>query len=169
MLLSRARLHETASVQALAPMLLPANPSDRRMAAHRLVWSLMTDGVDRTRDFLWREEKPGAFLILGPRPATTDGSLFTVEYKDWAPSLRKEDLLGFTLRANATVSVRHPGQRGKRHDVVMHALTGEGEGTRAERRPLTVVGAGAAWLEAQGTRHGFLLKSNLLTRIIHDG
>jgi CRISPR system Cascade subunit CasE len=162
MFLSRARLRSDSSVQAIAPLLLPEDGHARLLAAHRLVWSLMSDDPDRTRDFLWREEKPGAFLILAPRPADTNAGLFDVESKPWEPTLRAGDWLGFMLRANPTVArgagIRMPGQRGvrgKRHDVVMDALHDVTPGARAARWPDAVVAAGRQWLIQQGARVGF--------------
>jgi CRISPR system Cascade subunit CasE len=162
MFLSRARLRSDSSVQAIAPLLLPEDGHARLLAAHRLVWSLMSDDPGRTRDFLWREEKPGAFLILAPRPADANGGLFDVDSKPWEPALRAGDRLGFMLRANPTVArsvgVRELGKRGvrgKRHDVVMDALHGVVPGARAAQRPDAVVTAGRQWLIQQGTRAGF--------------
>ena len=105
MFLSRARLRADSSVQAIAPLLLPDGRSmPDCWQTHRLVWSLMSDEPDRARDFLWREEQPGAFLILAPRPADAGGGLFDVESKPWEPALRVGDRLGFMLRANPTVA-----------------------------------------------------------------
>jgi CRISPR system Cascade subunit CasE len=163
MFLSRARLRSDSSVRALAPLLLPEDGHARLLAAHRLVWSLMSDDPGRTRDFLWREEQPGAFLILAPRPADTEGGLFAVESKPWEPSLQAGDRLGFMLRANPTVArgagVREPGKRGlrgKRHDVVMDALHDVVPGARAVQRPEAIVAAGRHWLTQQGLRAGFM-------------
>ena len=80
MFLSRARLRQDASVRALAPLLLPPDDSARALASHRIIWSLMADTPDRRRDFLWREDGHGAFLILAPRPALANGGLFDVEH-----------------------------------------------------------------------------------------
>lgn len=169
MFLSRARLRSDSSVKAIAPLLLPADDHARLLAAHRLVWSLMSDDPERTRDFLWREEQPGAFLILAPRPADPNGGLFDVESKPWEPRLRAGDRLGFMLRANPTVarnaSVRVPGQRGvrgKRHDVVMDVLHDVAPGKRAAQRPDAVSAAGERWLIQQGTRVGFKPDSDTL-------
>jgi CRISPR system Cascade subunit CasE len=169
MFLSRARLRADSSVQAIAPLLLPADGHARLLAAHRLVWSLMSDDPNRTRDFLWREEQPGAFLILAPRPANGNGGLFVVESKPWEPTLRAGDRLGFMLRANPTVSrsaeAREPGKRGvrgKRHDVVMDALHDVAPGLRAAQRPDAVVAAGRQWLIQQGIRVGFAPDVNAL-------
>jgi CRISPR system Cascade subunit CasE len=161
MFLSRARLRPDSSVQAFAPLLLPEDGHARLLAA-QLVWSLMSDNPGRIRDFLWREEQPGAFLILAPRPADAEGGLFDVESKPWEPLLQAGDRLGFMLRANPTVArragAREPEKRdvrGKRHDVVMDALRDVAPGAHAAQRSDAVVAAGRQWLIQQGTRVGF--------------
>ena len=156
MFLSRARLSADSSVRALAPLLLPSEDSTRLLAAHRLVWSLMSDDADRTRDFLWREEQQGTFLILAPRPAL-DGRLFDVQSKLWKPNLQTGDRLGFLLRANPTVSrSAGAGLRGKRLDVVWDALRHIPLGERAGVRREVLVDAGREWLIRQGARAGFV-------------
>jgi CRISPR system Cascade subunit CasE len=156
MVLSRATLRADSSVRALAPLLLPATGAERLLAGHRLVWSLMSDAPGRARDFLWREEAPGKFLILAPRAAVADGSLFDVESKPWAPALRPGDRLGFVLRAHATVARGDAsGRRGRRRDVVMDALFDVPKADRAARRPGVVTEAGTRWLAAQGSRAAF--------------
>jgi CRISPR system Cascade subunit CasE len=122
----------------------------------------MSDNPGRVRDFLWREEQPGAFLILASRPADAEGGLFDVESKPWEPSLQTGDRLSFLLRANPTVArgtgVREsgkPGLRGKRHDVVMDALRDVAPGKRGAERPEAIVAAGRQWLIQQGVRLGF--------------
>jgi CRISPR system Cascade subunit CasE len=163
MFLSRARLRADSAVRAIAPLLLPQDGPDRLLAAHRLVWSLMSDEADRTRDFLWREEQQGAFLILAPRPAAANGGLFDVQSKPWEPNLRAGDRLGFLLRANPTVArSAGPGLRGKRHDVVMDALRNVAPGERAAARREVVVTAGRDWLTRQGARAGFVPDEDVL-------
>ena len=163
MFLSRAQLRADTAVRAIAPLLLPANSHARLLAAHRLVWSLMSDDPNRTRDFLWREERPGGFLILAPRPAEAGGGLFDVESKAWEPALRAGDRLGFLLRANPTVArSAGPGLRGKRHDVVVDAMRDMASGTRADVRPVVILDAGREWLMRQGVRAGFAPESDTL-------
>jgi CRISPR system Cascade subunit CasE len=169
MFLSRARLRSDSSVRAIAPLLLPEDGHARLLAAHRLVWSLMSDDPGRTRDFLWREEQPGAFLILAPRPADATGGLFDIESKPWEPALRAGDRLGFMLRANPTVArsvgaraLGKRGLRGKRHDVVMDALYDVAKDERAAARPDAILAAGRQWLTQQGGRVGFEPKSDTL-------
>ncbi len=127
-------------------------------AVNRLVWALLTDGPDRQRDFLWREEGPGRFMALSTRPPTPMPDLFDVDAKPFEPALARGDRLVFSLRANPVVArVAAPGQRGKRHDVVMDALHALPQAQRAAARLGAVADAGQAWLERQGAAHGFTL------------
>ena len=154
LVLSRIRLRRDASARALAPLLLPEGQA-RIAAAHRLVWALFADGEDRRRDFLWREEAPGRFLALSARPpAAMD--LFDVDSTAFEPALSVGDRLGFALRANAVIARSGgPGQRGRRHDVVMDALRSVPLDARAAARLDAVVAAGRAWIARQGASHGF--------------
>ncbi|UFN49153.1 type I-E CRISPR-associated protein Cas6/Cse3/CasE [Roseomonas sp. OT10] len=155
--LSRIRLRREAPVAALARLLVPEGEGARTAAGHHLIWSVFSDGPERRRDFLWREEAPGRFLALSARRPEDATGLFTVESRPFEPALAPGDRLGFALRANPVVSrTAGPGRRGQRHDVVMDALRHVPPGPeRAEARPATILSAGRAWLAGQGERHGF--------------
>jgi len=154
--LSRIRLKREAPVAALAKLLVPAEAGAQAMAAHRLVWALFADGPDRRRDFLWRQDRPGEYLALSSRPPGPLHDIFSIETKEFAPMLAVGDRLGFRLHANPVVALpQGPGKRGKRADVVMHALHGIPQGERAALRLEKAVAAGRAWLARQGESHGF--------------
>ena len=154
--LSRARLRRDAPVAALAELLVPNNPADRTGASHKLVWALFADRADRRRDFLWREEKPGHFMVLSSRPPDDLHRLFDLDFKPFAPALSVGDRLDFTLRANPVVArPEAQGQRGKRHDVVMDLLRAVPHGERAKARPEAMLTAGRAWFARQGKAYGF--------------
>lgn len=154
--LSRVRLRRDAPVAALANLLVPQDTADRAAASHRLVWALFADTADRRRDFLWREEKPGHFMALSARPPADPHGLFDLESKPFAPMLSPGDRLGFTLRVNPVVARSEaPGERGKRHDVVMDLLRDVPKQERAKARPEAVLTAGRAWLAGQGEANGF--------------
>lgn len=154
--LCRARLRRnTAAVGSLARLLVPEGGGARIAAAHHLVWALFADTPDRQRDFLWRQEGPGRFMALSARPPLSLSDLFEVECKPFEPALARGDRLQFSLRANPVVSRGAPGQRGKRHDVVMNALHALSKEKRAEARLQAVADAGMAWLARQGAAHGF--------------
>lgn len=155
--LTRARLRRDPSIASIAPLLLPTDASPRAGAAHQLMWSLFAGNPDAQRDFLWREDQSGTFFILSCR-APDESPVFNTETKEFAPLLAVGDKLRFTLRANATRSLKEPdAPRGKRADVVMAALKSVAPCQRASARPGLILKEGRAWLETQGTRHGFTL------------
>lgn len=163
--LTRAKLRRDPSIAAIAPLLLPAEPSPRAGAAHQLVWSLFAGDPDATRDFLWREDQHGTFFILSARPPG-ENPVFETETKEFAPTLAEGDSLRFSLRANATRSLKEPGTaRGKRADVVMAALKSVPPGERNESRPGLIASTGRTWLEAQGARRGFTLVEGAALRV----
>lgn len=155
--LSRARLRrDTGATTALARLLVPDAEGARAAAAHRLVWALFTDGPERKRDFLWREEAPGRFMTLSARPPTAVPDLFDIDTKSFDPMLAAGDQLLFSLRANPVVSrPQAPGQQSKRHDVVMDALRARPRDQRAAARLNTAIQAGREWLHRQEEANGF--------------
>jgi CRISPR system Cascade subunit CasE len=157
--LSRIRLRRDGSVLALARLLVPdGEAAIRHAAGHNLLWSLFADGPDRQRDFLWREERSGQFLVLSSREPTDRHGLFTIESKPFEPRLAAGDRLRFSLRANPVVSRSSAsGIRGARHDVIMDALRHVPREDRAAQRLSITLKAGRAWLTKQGERFGFVL------------
>lgn len=166
--LVRARLRRDRPAAALAPLLLPAEEGARVGAAHRLIWSLFADGSDRRRDFLWREIGPGAFLALARRPPADPHDLFHLDWKPFALSLSPGQRLGFSLRANPTVSMPGgQGQRGKRRDAVTRAIGALAHercpDQRRAQRAVAAEAAASAWLARQGERSGFTPDPDRLT------
>lgn len=167
--LSRARLmvDHGEALSAIAPVLLPDNPSQRVGLAHRLVWLLFQDIPNATRDFIWREEGDGRYLILSPRAPTNRNGLFELETKSFKPHLERGDELRFQLRANPTVArksalteeTRKSRTRGKRVDVVMDLLSKEPKDQRAKKRDDCIQHAGRQWMDEQGSRNGFTVVS----------
>lgn len=157
--LSHIRLSRSPSAKALAGLLLPDDQAQRRSAHHNLLWSVFADNPERKRDFLWREEADGSFLVLSARlPSQTD--LFEPhQVKPFAPSLAAGDRLGFLLRVNATRV-----KKGERVDVVMDALHQVPKNERAALRMKYADKEGAAWLARQGDTSGF----RLLDATVHD-
>lgn len=154
--LSRVRLRRDVPAAALARLLVPDDTVARADASHRLVWALFADTPGRRRDFLWREEEPGRFMLLSARPPTDPHDLFQIENKPFEPALSPGDRLGFTLRANPTVDRSSPSRhRSTRHDVVMDLLRQQPADSRAEARPTVMIQAGRDWLARQGQAHGF--------------
>lgn len=168
--LSRIRLSRRPSAQALSALLSPPDAGARLSAHHQLLWAAFSDGPDRQRDFLWREERPGEFFTLSARPPNAMDLFEPHESRPFAPDLSPGDRLAFALRANATRTEKtgglsSGGKEKKRHiDLVMdalHAIPGRAalpEGADSQRAPERMARAqeaGRAWLEGQGTRAGF--------------
>ena len=66
--LSRLRIARNPQVAALAQLLNPEHAGRRMDAHHRLLWSAFSGDADAPRDFLWRDEGRGNFLVLSARP-----------------------------------------------------------------------------------------------------
>ena len=162
--LSRVQIARGADLDALRPLIDPralhgaaVDPRElgrRTDAHHRLIWTLFADSPDRRRDFLWRDEGKGRFTILSHRLPAPSRVFETPETKPFAPVLAAGDRLGFALRANATRD-RAGEAKGRRVDVVMHALHDVPPKARAKVRMAIAQVAAADWIAGQGTRAGF--------------
>lgn len=155
LIFSRLRLRRDAALSALAPVLAPDDDNGRADRGHRLLWAVFSDGPDRARDFLWRQEDPGRFFVLSARAPLDPHHLFEIESKPFAPDLAKGDRLRFALRANAVVARKIDGVRGKRDDIVMRRLHSVPGPERAQRRDEIAREAGRDWLTNQGEKSGF--------------
>jgi CRISPR system Cascade subunit CasE len=171
--LSRARLRSARgeALSAIAPLLIPDDPERRAGHSHRILWLLFQDIPDADRDFLWRDDGHGRYLILSRRLPHDPHNLFEVDTKTFEPALASGDRLRFALRANPVVARKGGSHdppragrvRGKRVDVVMDALRAvpptdwSARAGRAFERDGLVKTAGRAWLERQGAKSGFRL------------
>ncbi|MEQ1695273.1 MAG: type I-E CRISPR-associated protein Cas6/Cse3/CasE [Hyphomicrobiaceae bacterium] len=168
--LSRARLRagRGEALSAIAPLLLPDDTRHQAGHAHRILWLLFQDTPDSKRDFLWRDEGGGKYMILSPRPPSDPLGLFELDSKPFAPALEAGDALSFALRANPVVASKPartlqrlekggPRTRGQKVDVVMHALKDVPKGARGTVRDEVAAQAGTAWLTSQGGKSGFRL------------
>jgi CRISPR system Cascade subunit CasE len=153
--LSRLSLRRDASLATLAPLLIPGDSRGRVEAAHRLIWAAFSDGPERKRDFLWRQDDKRRWLALSSRRPDDAHQLFEIESKIFAPVLEKGHRLTFVLRANAVVTRKDEGGRQKRSDIVMDRLRGFPQGERATARGRMALEAGRDWLAAQGAKAGF--------------
>lgn len=151
--LSRLTLSRQPSVAALDALLDPDCTGQRADAHHRLIWSAFAGDPSATRDFLWRAEGRGRFLVLSARPPAPSPLFEPPEVKPFAPDLAVGDRLAFVLRANATRQRKGVG----RVDVVMDALHAIPQGERAARRMACAQEAAQDWMAGQGARHGFAL------------
>ena len=171
--LTRAVLDRDAPEHALRPLIDPPDGGAALDAHHRLIWTLFP-GRDAKRDFLWRADGKGRFLILSAREPEPSGLFRPLETKPFGPVLAPGDRLAFILRANATRDRRSaPGEpvargtarrprKDRRVDIVMHAMKDRGIArgiagpeSRAARRMDVACEAARAWLAGRGERAGF--------------
>ena len=118
--LTHAQLRrDTPAARQLANLLLKHNDRDR---GHGLVWNLFADDPEATRDFLYREIEVGGYLLVSVRRPMAEPALWTLRSKPYAPALASGDRLGFSLRANPTISLSQPDRRpSRRVDVFLDA------------------------------------------------
>jgi len=153
--LSRLTLNVDAPSRALIPLL---NPSDKELAAdshHRLIWSLFSDSVTRTRDFLWRYDGGRRFFALSARPPRESDLFLPAETKLFEPKLKSGDQLKYVLRTNATRTRKQSDGSRLRVDVVMDRLHGIKTIERAAKRQKAAQEAADIWIRRQGERCGF--------------
>src|SRR5262249_47532722 len=141
--LSRARLRSSRgeALSAIAPLLIPRTRSERAGNAHRILWLLFQNDPNARRDFLWRDEGRGRFLILSKRRPSDPLGVFDIETKPFDPVLTSGDRLAFALRANPVIATKQAATpradrarvRSRRVDVVLHALY---RIPKAERAPV---------------------------------
>jgi CRISPR system Cascade subunit CasE len=126
---------------------------------HSLIWDLFTDGPDRTRDFIYRQELAEglpAFFSVSERIPNDRSGVWAVEPKPYAPVVHPGQKLSFVLRANPVRTKRDEKNKQHRHDVVMEAKTRLKE--EQSPRPLEseiVQQAGFVWLATRGEDYGF--------------
>lgn len=163
--LSRLTLKRTPSAQALSALLNPSDDARRIDAHHRLIWTVFAGDPAAKRDFLWREEGDGRFLVLSQRPPHSADLFEAPDVKPFDPAVRVGDRLAFLLRANATRTVKtnritQSGKRERSHrDVVMDLLRPTPKEERAEARMAAAQQAGQTWLASIGARNGFTTES----------
>jgi CRISPR system Cascade subunit CasE len=167
--ISRLALRQSPTVEALAALINPADAAMRMDAHHRLIWTAFAGAPEATRDFLWRDEGEGRFMVLSPRPPAAADLFDQPVVKPFAPVLSAGDRLDFLLRANATRTIKtdritDSGKRERAHrDVVMELLHAVPRGERAPVRSDLAEQAGADWMAGQGARHGFGLERVAIT------
>ena len=176
--LCRARLARNVCLDTLVALLQGKgmHGSPVGQSAHHLVWSLYADTPERTRDFLWLEERSNQFLILSDRMPENRLGVFDIErITRFEPMLEPGSILGFSLRANPVVRKKTDGD-GRRYtvkrDVVGLALkANDGE----KPKQMIVRQSVMEWLRrvAQGTGcahdnedtkngHGFMIDEDAL-------
>ena len=174
--ITRAVLNRQAPEYALKPLLDPEDRNAALDAHRRLIWTLFPDRT-ANRDFLWRADGKGKFVIVSARKPQHTRLFSPIESKPYSPALSTGDRLVFILRVNATKdrrtsrqeevrgNERRP-QKDRRVDIVMHALhelVQKGEDTggdfRTSRRMDIANDVARSWFAKQGTHRGYSVEN----------
>ncbi len=156
--LSRIKLNSHAPMRALSGLLEPNDLNARIDINHRLIWTLFSDGPDRSRDFLWRADFRNQFFTLSSRPPQANDLFGPLETKEFSPNLASGDKLGFVMRANATRAKQFK-EGVRRVCVVMEQLHEIEPKHRAEQRLKLAESAANDWMNRQAETRGFILRS----------
>ncbi len=173
--LTRAVINRNAPEHALVPLLNPHNRNEAMDAHHRLMWTLFPDPAAK-RDFLWRADTKGVFIILSTRKPQNLSLFDPLESKPFTPDLSVGDRLKFILRANATkdrrsnpeeelvLGTKRKPRKDRRVDIVMNALHTQGitshrtgSESRSAKRMDVANEAANKWLNKQGQLRGFAI------------
>ena len=129
---------------------------------HSLIWDLFTDGPERTRDFIYRQdmvEGLPAFYSVSERTPNDRVGVWSVETKQYSPLVRKGQQLSFVLRANPVRTKRDEKNKQHRHDVVMEAKTRLKEEPAVKPPEAEIVQqAGFVWLATRAEDYGFSVR-----------
>ncbi|WP_321507317.1 type I-E CRISPR-associated protein Cas6/Cse3/CasE [uncultured Methanoregula sp.] len=129
---------------------------------HSLVWDLFTDGPERKRDFIYRQDAVHglpAFFCVSDRVPNDRKGIWIVEPKPYAPVVKKDQVFSFVLRANPIRAKRDEEHKQHRHDVVMEAKTHLKEKQDVLPREADIVQeAGFVWLAQKGEANGFSIR-----------
>lgn len=127
---------------------------------HRILWDCFSDGPERKRDFIYRQEGRRAYAV-SRRPPKRPGPGWSVQDKPFAPRLQSGERLRFMLRANPVVSRRDQNGRQSRCDLVMDAKTAlKKQSVPKDEWPSQADmarEAGLAWMRAREQANGFIL------------
>ena len=129
---------------------------------HSLIWDLFTDGPERKRDFIYRQDAVHglpAFFCVSERAPNDRKGIWSVEPKPYAPVVKKAQVFSFVLRANPIRVKRDEEHKQHRHDVVMEAKTYLKEKKGVLPREADIVQeAGFVWLAQKGEANGFSIR-----------
>ena len=155
--LCRARLARNVCLNTLVALLQGKgmHGSPVGQSAHHLVWSLYADTPERTRDFLWWEERPNQFLILSDRAPENRLGVFEIErLTQFEPMLKPGTMLGFSLHANPVVR-RRKDRDGTRHRVKRDVMGMALQANDGEKPKQTIVRQSVMeWLRRAGEGTG---------------
>jgi CRISPR system Cascade subunit CasE len=156
--LTCARLSSDAKVGALLPLLRPREDDAAR--THHLVWSLMSDGPERERDFLFRHGDDGALYVQSAR-APEKSPLWASETIE-VPDYEAGDHVRFTLRFSPVVRRKRPDGRTIKRDPILEALATISPQERRGRRHDIAMRVTRDWLSRLGASSGYELEALVL-------
>jgi CRISPR system Cascade subunit CasE len=129
---------------------------------HSLVWDLFTDGPERDRDFIYRQdlvEGLPAFYCVSAREPNDRCGVWHIQPKPYTPMIKKDQRLSFMLRANPIRTKRDDQKKQHRHDVVMEAKTLLKQKQEPyPPEPEIIQKAGFIWLALKGEANGFAIR-----------
>ena len=118
---------------------------------HELVWSLMSDGPERDRDFLFRQHD-GGLLVLSDREPT--GSAVMDHETKRLPAFAVGDRLRFSLRTNPVIRRKRADGRTVKLDPIMARLHPLPPDQRRARRMAIAAEVAEDWLRRIGVADG---------------
>jgi len=131
-------------------------------AHHELAWRAFGDHPDRERDFVFRADLERDVYVIhavSEREPSDWGGRFVVETKPYTPKLVLGQRLGFDVRVNPTVTSFVKGERGKRHDAVMHFKQKMEDAERRDTSNAELLRrAMVEWMQSRGERNGFSIE-----------
>lgn len=135
-------------------------------AEHSMIWKLLPDDRDATRDFLYRKDESGKlpfYYLLSRRKPEAQLDYLSVTTAQFSPKLKTGDRLHFSLRANAVIT-RKPddgSNRRIRRDIIDAKVDEYRAKENDSRRwpPSAQIHheAGAEWLEKRAEKLGFVV------------
>jgi len=132
---------------------------------HQLIWDLFSDGPDRQRDFLYRQESIGnrlKFYAVSQRPPEDVKGFWEISSKEYNPRIMAGKRLAFTLRVNPVKTKKDSDGRQHRHDVVMDAKRKLGPSRKDCFMPEVVQDKGKEWLLERCPSLGFSISDATL-------
>ncbi|MEZ5816627.1 MAG: type I-E CRISPR-associated protein Cas6/Cse3/CasE [Hyphomicrobiaceae bacterium] len=151
--LTRARLRvEDTRIAALLPLLVKEQSG--ASAAHHRIWSLMSDGSDRSRDFLFRDAGDVTFVLSQRIPGSSP--IWQHESRV-IPAFEAGDVLNFTLRASPVIRRARDGRRSAKRDPILERLGQLALDDRRARRQEIAQEETSRWLTAMGESSGYRL------------
>ncbi|MDE3269540.1 MAG: type I-E CRISPR-associated protein Cas6/Cse3/CasE [Pseudomonadota bacterium] len=132
---------------------------------HQALWKLFSNDRNAKRDFLYRQVfEHGSFkyYLLSMRKPHDHQDAWSIETKNYTPSLRAGQRLAFSLRANPVICIKDAQGKRKVCDVVMHKkrLINYKNLPYGERPALAdlVQESCGQWLEERAAKNGFMVK-----------